>query len=164
MEKRNFILYLRNFIFGAEDSLVSTVSLLAGIVSAGVAQKEVVITGVVLIFVEAFSMSVGSFLSERTTEEFYPGFKERKSKSFPAAVIMFASYLLCGFIPLFSYIILSGVSALVWSVAASLCALFFLGLISAKILKTNIVKSAVRMAVIGGIAIFLGVIVGMVIN
>jgi hypothetical protein len=61
MVNKNFILYTRNFIFGSEDSLVSTVGLLAGIVSAGIERKEIIISGIVLICVEAFSMSIGSF-------------------------------------------------------------------------------------------------------
>src|SRR3989344_5887526 len=164
MRSRDFILYIRNFIFGAVDSLVSTVGLLAGIVSAGVLQREVIISGVVLISVEAFSMSVGSFLSERTTEEFYSDFEEKQSKSLFAALIMFLSYLICGFIPLFPYFITTREQAFWWSILASLLALFLLGLISAKLLKTNIFKSAFRMMIIGGIAISLGVIVGMIIK
>src|SRR3989344_788401 len=134
MKDKDFILYVKNFIFGAEDSLVSTVGLLAGIVSAGVSQREIIISGVVLICVEAFSMSVGSFVSERTTEEFYPSFQEKKSKSIPAALIMFLSYLVCGFIPLFPYFIIGKGSAFWWSILASLTALFLLGFTSAKIL------------------------------
>src|SRR3990167_4109226 len=100
-DHKTFILYVRNFIFGAEDSLVSTVGLLVGITSAGIAQKEIIITGIVLICVEAFSMSVGSFLSERTTEESFPEYKREESNSLLAAVIMFFSYLFCGLVPFF---------------------------------------------------------------
>lgn len=164
MENKDFILYVRNFIFGTEDSLVSTVSLLAGIVSAGVSRREVIVTGLVLIFVEAFSMSVGSFLSERTTEEFYPEFEQKNSKSISAAIIMFFSYLLCGLIPLSPYMLLEGTSAFTWSIIASLVALLLLGFTSAKMLRINIFKSALRMAIMGGIAICLGVIVGIVIK
>ena len=164
MRNKDFTLYVRNFIFGAEDSLVSTVGLLSGIVSAGISQKEVIISGMVLISVEAFSMSVGSFLSERTVEESYSNFEEKKSKSFPAAMIMFASYLMCGLIPLFPYFIANIKSAFWWSILASLFALFLLGFISAKILKTNMLKNTLRMAVIGGFAIFLGVVVGTMIK
>lgn len=164
MENRNFILYMRNFIFGAEDSLVSTVGLLSGIVWAGISQKEVIISGLVLISVEAFSMSVGSFLSERTTEESYSNVATQKSKSIPAAVIMFFSYLICGLIPLLPYLITGRDSAFWWSIFASLCALFLLGFFSAKMLKTNIFKGAFRMMIIGGFAICLGVAVGIVIK
>ena len=164
MKNKDFILYVRNFIFGAEDSLVSTVGLLAGIVSAGILQREVIISGVVLISVEAFSMSIGSFLSERTTEEYYPGFHKDKSKSIPAAFIMFFSYLFCGFVPLFPYLVVGRETAFWWSILASLLALFLLGFASAKILKTHLLKNAFRMMLIGGVAISLGVVVGMMIK
>jgi predicted membrane protein (TIGR00267 family) len=77
---------------------------------------------------------------------------------------MFLSYLLCGFVPLFPYVFIGGATALPWSIAASLCALFILGIVSGKVLKTHMIKNAVRMAIIGGIAIFLGVVVGMLIK
>jgi vacuolar iron transporter family protein len=161
-DTKTFLLYIRNFIFGAEDSLVSTVALLTGVASAGMGQREVVISGVVLIFVEAFSMSVGSFLSERTTEESSPDYKQQDSNSFFAAIIMFVSYLFCGLIPLSPYFIFSINQAFWWSILASLIALFVLGLVSAKILRTNILKSSLRMMVIGGLAIGLGVVVGII--
>ncbi len=62
--------YLRNFVFGVEDSLVSTVGLLSGVAAAGVETKTIVLTGVVLIIVEALSMAVGSYLSEYSVEEY----------------------------------------------------------------------------------------------
>lgn len=164
LNSHTFILYTRNFIFGAEDSLVSTVGLLTGITSAGLVRKEIIISGIVLICVEAFSMSVGSFLSERTTEESSPDYQRHESKSLLAAIIMFASYLVCGLIPLFPYLIVPVSEAFWWSIAASLLSLFILGFISAKMLKTNILKSALRMMVIGGLAIGLGVGVGMVVK
>ncbi len=62
--------FIRNFVFGVEDSLVSTVGLLSGIAVAGIGRSDIVVTGVVLISVEVFSMGVGSFLSERSAEEY----------------------------------------------------------------------------------------------
>lgn len=164
LDHKTFILYIRNFIFGAEDSLVSTVGLLAGVTSAGMGQKEIVVSGIVLICVEAFSMSVGSFLSERTIEESLPDYVEKKSNSLIAAIIMFASYFICGLIPLFPYFIVAPDQAFVWSIFASIVALLILGFVSAKILKTNIIKSALRMMIIGGMAIGLGVVVGILLK
>lgn len=164
MINKNSILYIRNFIFGSEDSLVSTVGLLAGVTSAGMEQKEIIISGIILICVEAFSMSVGSFLSERTIEESYLDYKNNKSKSVLASFIMFASYFICGLIPLFPYFFINVNQAFWWSIGISIIALFILGTISAKILKTKILKSALRMTIIGGLAIGLGVTVGIIIK
>lgn len=157
---KTLILYVRNFIFGAEDSLVSTVGLLTGVATAGLSTKEIVISGVILICVEAFSMSVGSFLSERTIEESSLNYDKQKSKSLLAALIMFISYFFCGFIPLFPYIITTTDRAFWFSIIFSSISLFILGIISAKILKTKILKNALRMMIIGGFAIGIGVIVG----
>ena len=63
---KKYSMIVRNFTFGVEDSLVSTVGLLAGIAFAGVNAGTVVLTGAVLIFVEGFSMAVGSLLSEQS--------------------------------------------------------------------------------------------------
>jgi len=163
-KKEIFLLYVRNFIFGAEDSLISTVGLLAGIAAVGMDKSEIILSGLILIFVEAFSMSVGSFLSERTTEEANPHFLRSRSGALGVSVVMFASYLLCGLIPLSPYIFLVGMEALVVSVVASLSALFVLGVVSAEILKTHPMKNALRMFLVGGAAIVLGIVVGSVVK
>ncbi|MBP7966833.1 VIT1/CCC1 transporter family protein [Candidatus Woesebacteria bacterium] len=162
MLKKTFILYTRNFIFGSEDSLVSTVGLLAGIASAGIGRKEIIISGIVLICVEAFSMSVGSFLSERETEESSSGYIQKNSNSVVASIIMLVSYIICGFIPLSPYFFMDTNQAFWWSIIASIAFLFVLGFISAKILKIKVLRSALRMTIMGGMAIGLGVIVGLI--
>lgn len=152
--------YFRNFIFGVEDSLVSTVGLLSGVAIAGVARETILLTGIILIFVEAFSMAAGSFLSEASAEEFTTKHEAVASGSFAAGAIMFASYFAAGFIPLFPYLIAGGNYALGLSITFSVLALFVLGLAGGMISKTSVLKSALRMAIVGGIAIAVGVTVG----
>lgn len=161
-DKRKFVAFFRNFIYGVEDSLVSTVGLLSGIAIAGVPSATILLSGVVLIFVEAFSMSVGSFLSEHSVEEYVRSEGGDKSEhSLGAAVIMFFSYFLSGFIPLAPYLFFSNVRmAFIVSILISLISLFILGIIAAKISRGNKLKGAFRMFIFGGIAIGLGVVVG----
>ena len=64
MSKAARVSYVRSFAFGVEDGLVSTVGLLAGVSTADVSRRDILITGAILIVVEAFSMATGSFLSE----------------------------------------------------------------------------------------------------
>lgn len=152
--------YFRNFIFGVEDSLVSTVGLLSGVAIAGVARETILLTGVVLIFVEGFSMAAGSFLSETSAEEFETQRSATHVHTVLAGTIMFLSYFFSGFIPLFPYFILEGTTALISSIALSVFALFVLGVISGMFSRTSIWKSALRMGLVGGIAIGVGVTVG----
>jgi len=86
--------YFRNFIFGVEDGLVSTVAFLAGVSVANVDTKTLFVSGVVLIFVEAFSMAAGSFLSEESTEEYEQKSVVRSLIPIGGAVVMFFSYFI----------------------------------------------------------------------
>lgn len=152
--------YLRAFVFGALDSLASTVGLLSGVAIAGVARETILLTGAILILVEAFSMAMGDFLSEYSSESYMRQAEVSSRRSFVAALIMFFSYFLAGLIPLFPYIILVPGSAVWLSVIFSLLALFSLGVVGAKISNINMLKNGLRMFFIGGAAIFVGVIVG----
>jgi VIT1/CCC1 family predicted Fe2+/Mn2+ transporter len=161
MKKRVNQTLVRNFIFGAEDSLVSTVGLLSGVAFAGVERSTIFLTGVILIFVEAFSMGVGSYLTEYIT---HPDKDPQKKISTKAGIIMFISYIITGVIPLSPYIFFSGNNALILSVCFSLIALICLGILSSFLSKTNIVKNTIRMFVLGGSAIAIGIIVGMLVK
>jgi len=120
-EKR--IRFIRNFVFGVEDSLVSTVGLLSGIAIAGTETKTIILAGVVLIFVEAFSMGAGSLLSENSAAEVAVGEEVPLRHSYKASSIMFISYFVAGFIPLFPYLFLEVSTAFWVSILASLVAL-----------------------------------------
>src|SRR3989344_8096937 len=95
--------YFRNFIFGVEDSLVSTVGLLSGVAVANVPKSTILLTGIILLLVEGLSMAVGSFLTESSVEEYTHQAKGLTKNNIVSGVIMFFSYFLTGFIPLSPY-------------------------------------------------------------
>ena len=152
--------YLRNFTFGVEDSLVSTVGLLSGIAAANVPQQTIFLTGLVLIFVEAFSMAVGSFLSEHSAEDYLERKESRTQEPGKNGAIMFFSYFVVGFIPLLPYVLLDIPYALPVSISLSLISLFILGAINAAVSRTHALKEGLEMSIIGGLAIALGIMVG----
>jgi VIT1/CCC1 family predicted Fe2+/Mn2+ transporter len=160
MPPRRFSVFFRNFIFGVEDSLVSTVGLLSGIAIANVPSETIVLTGVVLIFVEAFSMSAGSLLSESSAESYETGAEGMSRASIGASIVMFFSYFLSGFVPLSAYIFWPTETAFTLSITFSLIALFVLGIIGAKLSKTRILRNGLRMAIIGGLAVTVGTFAG----
>lgn len=57
---------IREIVFGLEDSLVSTIGVVAGIAAGTGDQKIVILSGLVLVVVEALSMAAGSFLSSQS--------------------------------------------------------------------------------------------------
>ena len=157
--KNTIALYARNFIFGVEDSLVSTSGLISGVAAAGVPRAEIFTTGLILIFVEAFSMGVGSFLSEEFAED-YIGHKKINLQAIIAAIIMLISYFVAGFVPLSPYLFFEVKQAFTVSILCSLICLFLLGSLGAKFFKMSCLKHGIRMFMIGGFAILIGIAVG----
>lgn len=153
-------LYLRTVIFGINDSLVSTVGFLAGISVAGVPKPTIVLTGIIYALVEAFSMAMGGFLSEESAEEYLSKSYVNNRSSVIAAVMMFVSSVLAALIPLVPYLIFSGGTALAVSASASILGLFIVGVLSARFSRLPVVWRGARMALLGGAAIIIGVLVG----
>jgi VIT1/CCC1 family predicted Fe2+/Mn2+ transporter len=152
--------FIRNFVFGVEDGLVSTVGLLAGIAIAGVSQKTILLTGIVLIFVEAFSMAAGSLLSEHSVEDYTQRQEAPLKSSLGSGIVMFFSYFFAGFVPLFPYLLFERLTAFSLSIMVSLIALFALGVIGGRFSKTNFWRDGLQMAIIGGVAVVVGAVIG----
>lgn len=152
--------YLRNFIFGVEDSLVSTVGLLAGVAAGGVTPRAILTTGLVLIVVEGFSMGVGSFLTEETTEEMAGG-NPHTLEAIKGAITMLVSYCLAGLLPLAPYVLLTGQLAVITSVAVSLLGLMILGYGTSLYYKRpKPWARALKMLFLGGMAVLAGMLIG----
>ena len=161
MSKQTSAMYMRNFVFGVEDSLVSTLGLLSGVATAGLPKMEIFWVGIILIFVEAFSMSVGSYLSEGLSDNYlsHKGKKQNIQTIF-AALIMLGSYFLSGFIPLGPYLLFDIQTAFVVSIVLSLLALFVLGFTGARLFHLNSIKNGIKTLTMGGGALVVGILVG----
>ncbi|HYF29000.1 MAG TPA: VIT1/CCC1 transporter family protein [Candidatus Paceibacterota bacterium] len=159
-DARQGSLYVRNIIFGIEDSLAATVGLLSGIAAEQVPHETILLTGFVYIFVEAFSMGIGSFLSEESAQEYE---KKRTMTSKRAALgglVMFLSCIVGGLVPILPYLLLPPEYTLAGSITLSLIALSILGLVHARVSKRRAWPRVVRMVALGGTAILVGVAVG----
>lgn len=156
--------FVRNLVFGVEDGLVSTVGLLAGIAVGGVPRATILLTGVVYIAVEGFSMAVGSVLSEHSGAEAEAHTDLPLSRAVGSGIIMFFSFCVAGLVPLLPYILLGEGVAFAASIALSLLALFILGITGARAAGIPLIKQGSQMLILGGSAILLGVIVGKVLG
>ena len=153
-------LYLRTIVFGVTDSLVSTVGLLAGMDVAGATHATLALIGIVYAFVEAFSMAVGNFLSEESAEEYASKADVADGPSIIAGAVMFLTFVFAALIPLVPYLIFSTWHALATSVVVSIIALFIVGMVSARYSHLPMLWRGARMALLGGAAIVMGVVVG----
>ena len=155
--------YLRNFVFGAEDSLVSTVGLLSGVSFAGLSNREIILSGVILILVESISMGAGVYLSEDSANDL-PQSGERDN-TIADAGIMLVSYLIIGLIPLLPYVFSADAKVgFYYSVGFSLISLFWLGLFKGYVVGKHPVYSAIKVFLVGGLVTVIAVGVGLLIK
>jgi len=60
---------IRDIVFGLEDGLVSTLGVIIGIAEGSRSSYVVILSGIVVVFVEALSMAAGTFLSAKSNKE-----------------------------------------------------------------------------------------------
>lgn len=87
----------------------------------------------------------------------YPG---RPFNAFRSGSTMFISYVLGGLIPLVSYVLFPISTASVLSVANTLTGLFLLGVFITKYTGERWYRSGIRVLIVGGIAMSVGLVVG----
>ena len=62
--------YIRDVVFGANDGIVTTFAVVAGVAGAHLAPNVVLILGFANLFADGFSMAAGNFLGERSETGF----------------------------------------------------------------------------------------------
>ena len=116
--------FVRNMVYGLEDSLISTSGMVIGMSAAGMPNSTVITAGTILVLVESMSMAFGSFVSEdsfMTHSDIHHTWKDVVKYS----VVMLASYMLAGLIPMLPFL-LDVQDAWKWSLGGTLVSLFML--------------------------------------
>ena len=152
--------YLRSIVFGCQDALVSTTGVVVGI-SVGIQNKQfIILSALVTIAVEALSMGAGQYLSEKSVHELPKS--DHKDNLKVGALLMFFSYILGGFIPIFPiFFTLPPLSSFL-SILFAFVGLFTLGFVKAKLFYGQVWRSAFEMLLIGGLATLIGLAVGLI--
>ena len=159
---------IREIIFGLEDGLVSTLGAVTGIAAGSQNTFVVILSGLVLIAVEASSMAAGSYLSSKSaTAVDQASHKENGEKAHAshssalrAGVVMGGFYFVGGFVPLTAYFFLPIHQAYLPSISATAIVLFLIGIWSAGYTKQSRVKSGLEMAGISLGAALIGFFIG----
>lgn len=150
--------YLRSFVFGCQDALVSTTGIVIGISAAVSNRNFVLLSALVTVTVEALSMAAGQYLSEKSVHDLSK--KHHTDNLFYGSLIMFFSYLVGGIIPILPVIFTSSTWTPFLSVGYAFSGLLLLGYIKGKLFIGNPIRNSIEMMVIGGLAVLIGLFVG----
>lgn len=164
---------MREIVFGLEDSFVSTLGAVTGIAAGAQNTEVVILSGLVIVSVEALSMSAGSYLSNKSANEAEDavltesGEKRAglKSHLLRSAVVMGVFYTLGGIVPLAPYFFLSIEYAYAPSIILTALCLFALGAWSSSFSKKRSAwTGGWHMAFVSLSAAALGFVIGSAVN
>ncbi len=156
--------YLGEFVYGAMDGTVTTFAVVAGSIGANLNVKIIVILGFANLFADGFSMAASNYLSTKSTNELQNDYTINPLKT---GLATFISFIVVGFIPLFSFVFsplsqFLSVNVFLISTLLTGFAFFLIGFVKGDISGKSKLISALESLAIGmlaaGIAYAVGVL------
>jgi VIT1/CCC1 family predicted Fe2+/Mn2+ transporter len=164
--------FIRDIVFGTNDALLTNIGIVTGFTASLAANRLIILAVLVDIFTSAFAMSIGTYLS-RTSEDDYLGISlAKKSKldvdnalanPYVAAMVMWVVYVISGFIPLIPFLFgLPPNTAAKIAVGLGAITFIFVGMFKGAVTHTSLRRSALQFFLLGGAAALIGYLIGSV--
>jgi vacuolar iron transporter family protein len=156
--------FLPEFVYGGMDGAITTFAVVSGVIGASLSSAIVLILGFANLFADGFSMAISDYFSIKSRNELI---KRPEKNAMKSAIATFFSFLIIGFIPLFSFVIATGTqnSILIenqfkYSIILTGIALVIVGWFKGEVTGKHKFKSAAQTLIIGGIAALLAFGIG----
>ena len=157
--------YIKDIVYGANDGMVTTFAVIAGVIGASLDSTIILILGFANLFADGFSMATSDYLSTKARSEM----DSNKTGKHPmkVAIATFISFVIIGLIPLLSFV-LGAITKnefilknqFFYSVILTGIALVLIGSLRGIITQKHPLRSALETLIIGGVAASLAFCVG----
>jgi len=99
--------YVRELIYGANDGIITTFAVVAGVAGGGLSLCVVLIIGAANLFAEGTSMAAGNYLSIRSHESVLAAqeLPEEEASPLRHAAATFLAFVVAGAVPLVPYMV-----------------------------------------------------------
>ena len=161
--------YLKAAVYGANDGIITTFAVVAGVAGAQLSVSIVLILGIANMIADGFSMGVGDFLGARSEERLrvqQNGNHQERTALWKTGVITFSAFILAGSLPSIPYSLeLIGLISIDgqqfwWSITSTLSALFIVGSLRTYFIKGRWWWNGLEMLTIGAVAASVAYVVG----
>lgn len=97
--------YIRELIYGANDGIITTFAVVAGVSGGQLPERAILIIGTANLFADGVSMAVGNYQAIRAHEDVLASSELPEEEAFPArhAAMTFAAFVVAGVVPLLPY-------------------------------------------------------------
>ncbi|HET9947319.1 MAG TPA: VIT1/CCC1 transporter family protein [Longimicrobiales bacterium] len=146
--------YLKDLVYGANDGIITTFAVVAGVAGAQLEARIVLILGFANLLADGFSMGASNFLSIRSDEAVRRSGGQAVLEPFPGrhSVATFAAFVAAGCIPLLSYVVAAPGEPFVTAVLLTLATLFLVGAARALVTGLGWWWSGLEMLLVGSAA------------
>jgi VIT1/CCC1 family predicted Fe2+/Mn2+ transporter len=122
--------YISELVYGANDGIITTFAVVAGVAGGGLSARVVLIIGIANLLADGLSMAAGNFLSIRSAESVREaqGLPEIEAAPVRHATATLVAFVIAGALPLVPYLIgpMPG-DRFVWSIAVAFVTMFIIG-------------------------------------
>ena len=154
--------YIGDFVYGANDGIVTTFAVVAGATGALLSSGIVVILGLASLVADAFSMGASNFLAIRSEKEVERKKKREAGDDVPDngvvtpiqhGLVTFSAFMIAGALPLVPYLLdLPNTQQFISSSVLAAATFFFVGGIRTFITGGSFLKAGIEMLLVGGVA------------
>lgn len=166
--KQHFEDYLSEFVYGGIDGAVTTFAVVAGATGARFDLKVILVLGFSNLIADGFSMSVGSYLSSKSSIELMQKRGESVADE-PSPIIngfmTYLSFIIVGLVPLIAYLAdylfgWGSGNVFLISILSTAVAFWGIGLLKSRVAKTPVVRAVFETVALGLIAAVLAFALG----
>ena len=146
--------YIRDLVYGANDGIITTFAVVAGVAGGALSHAAVLVIGVANLAADGFSMGVGNFLSIRAHESAREAENLPEEEASPArhGLATFLAFVAAGSVPLYPYVLPGATDyRFAWSTVATMAALFAVGAARALVTADRWWKTGLEMLVLGAL-------------
>lgn len=155
--------YLGDLVYGANDGIITTFAVVAGVAGASLSERTVLAVGVANLLADGLSMAVGNYHSIRSSESVRraQGLPVREPYPVRHGGATFAAFVAAGLVPLLPYVLHTPpewrfTSALI----ATMTTLFVVGSMRAAVTADRWWRSGFEMLALGAVVAFVAYFAG----
>ena len=122
--------YLRDLVYGANDGIITTFAVVAGVTGGALTHSAVLVIGAANLAADGLSMGAGNFLAIRANESarLAENLPEEESHPLKHAVATFVAFVVAGSVPLTPYLVPAMTDTrFIWSTILTFGSLFAVG-------------------------------------
>jgi VIT1/CCC1 family predicted Fe2+/Mn2+ transporter len=158
---------LKAAVLGANDGIITTFAVVAGVVGAGLPVTTILILGIANMIADGISMALGDYLGEQSTRQM-AGNTHQPVANFlhSTSFVTFIAFVVAGSLPLLPYVVqLMGInppgeSQFQLSIFSTGVALFIVGSMRTIITKHGWLRSGIEMFSVGAFAAAIAYLLG----